>query len=100
MTEQIDQAENDFSRRHPFKNQASTKDLWVLLWSRKQGFLHIENAFETITTGLEMLHDVSKLNDYIVIFIGTRAEVDEMAKAARPQVNRQRITDGKGLPPL
>ena len=71
--------------------QGVTSELYALLWSRRQEYLHIEAAFDTVCSGLEMLNrDNDNTSDYIVIYLGTRDDCDLMADRCRPQVVRRR----------
>lgn len=75
------------------RTQESIKDLWALLWSRDQGSQHVEPLWETIETGLSMMSGNATANDYIVMFVGTKSEVAEMADLTRDRVRARHAAD-------
>jgi hypothetical protein len=45
-----------------------TNNLWVLLYSVKQGCFHIEQMHETVSSGLRSFA-TKKTNDYLPVFV-------------------------------
>jgi hypothetical protein len=59
------------------------KEIWVLEWSKEQNYFHVDRAEWMCTENFNYFLQDRKLNDYHVIFVGTREEVDKMADKHR-----------------
>lgn len=58
----------------------------VLLWSERQNCLHIEPLDRMLSANRQAYRD-NRPGDYRVLFIGTREEVDEAAKACHSTID-------------
>ena len=59
------------------------EDLWVLEWSKKQNCFHVQRAEWLCTKNFNYFLQDEALNDYHVIFVGSREEVDKIADKHR-----------------
>jgi hypothetical protein len=68
----------------------NTTEAYALLWSKRSNCFHVEPLTETVAKGRRFfLEDMT--NDYLLIGLGTNAEVVEAAAAMRPyMVQRDR----------
>lgn len=63
--------------------------LWALLWSKEQGFMHIEPLLKLAVSGFRQLwfEGAGPVNDYMLIAIGDREEIEIWADLVRPKVH-------------
>lgn len=59
------------------------EDLWVLEWSKKQNCFHVQRADWTTTKNFTYFLQDKALNDYHVIFVGSRQDVEKTADKHR-----------------
>ena len=59
---------------------------YVLEWSKKQGFFHIQELTKTIRANMLAFVSNKTLNDYHIILIGTYDEVTEAADRLRSEL--------------
>lgn len=68
----------------------NTTDAYALLWSKRSNCFHIEPLTDTVRKGRTFFLTNSS-NDYLLIGLGSREEVDAAADAMRPyMVQRDR----------
>lgn len=62
----------------------ATKDLWVLEWSQRQNMFHVQPLSKTLSFNRSLYaHNRPTSNDYRVLLVGTRADCQATADAAR-----------------
>lgn len=61
------------------------KKAWVLLWSQKQGHLHIERLHDMFTSHIRAYREDRDLQ-YIPLLIGDREAIDAVAEVIRPTI--------------
>lgn len=68
----------------------NTTDAYALLWSKRSNCFHVEPLTDTVRKGRTFFLTNSS-NDYLLIGLGSREEVDAAADAMRPyMVQRDR----------
>lgn len=68
----------------------NTTDAYALLWSKRSNCFHIEQLTDTVAKGRRFFIN-NMTNDYLLIGLGSREEVDATADAMRPyMVQRDR----------
>lgn len=60
-------------------------ELWALLWSKKSNGFHMEMLDQTVKAGRKFFANNAS-DDYLLIGVGTYAEVDALADELRPTV--------------
>lgn len=58
-------------------------ELWALTWSQSQNTLHVEPFYRMIGSNHAAFNE-NRHMDYVPLFIGRRATVDEVAKRFHP----------------
>lgn len=59
------------------------KDLYVLEWSKKQGFFHIQKLVNTLANNAKAFEQNKSLNDYHILGMGTQQEMSDLADSLR-----------------
>lgn len=68
----------------------NTTDAYALLWSKRSNCFHVEPLTDTVAKGRRFFLG-NMTNDYLLIGLGSREEVDAAADAMRPyMVQRER----------
>lgn len=62
---------------------------YVLLWSKRQNCYHIELLSDLLNKNLDAFKRDASLNDYHLIAIGTRQQVDEIADSGRALIRER-----------
>lgn len=62
------------------------KKAWVLLWSHKQGLLHIERLHDMFMSHMQAYHEDRNM-EYIPLLIGDREAIDAAAETIRPTLH-------------
>lgn len=60
-------------------------ELWALLWSRRANCFHIEPLHKTAESGMRFFR-INQANDYLLIAVDSRREIETMADELRPVV--------------
>jgi hypothetical protein len=63
---------------------------YVLEWSKKQGYFHIQLLDKTIATNCQAFADNKTLNDYHIIAIGTFDQMHDAADLLRDKLESRR----------
>ena len=61
-------------------------DLYVLEWSKKQGFFHIQKLDDVLAANRQAFEENKSLNDYHMLSVGTREEMSALADELRGEL--------------